>query len=173
MKKKEKREEIDWKGACRSVLIAGEGQPSASTITGNHDPLCMQGLVESERLPRSRGEAVPPTSNQLPRGAQGRRLLGPATLRTCPFASLLGQVRAHHGPRGYCRCSGNGGPQTCLPAACNAAQGAAQHDPSSSARAQDPREGPSPAGRTIRGLLRHGLVRLAHEEAESSRQGTS
>ena len=39
---------------------------------------------------------------------------------------------------GYYRCSGNGGPQTCLPTACDAAQGAAQHGPSSSARAQDP-----------------------------------
>ena len=49
----------------------------------------------------------------------------------------------------------------------------AQHSPSSSTRAQDPREGPSLAGRTTRSFLRHGLVRLAHEEAESSRRGTS
>ena len=63
-----------------------------------------------------------PTSNQPPRGAQGRRLLGPATLRTCPFASLLSQVRACRGPGGYCRRSRNGGPQTCLPAACGVAQ---------------------------------------------------
>ena len=63
-----------------------------------------------------------PTSNQPPRGAQGRRLLGPAALRSCPFASLHGQVRARLGPGGYCRCSGNGGPQTCLPAACGVAQ---------------------------------------------------
>ncbi len=104
---------------------------------------------------------------------QGRRRLGPAALRTCPFASLLGQVRARLGPGGYCRCSGNGGPQTCLPAACGVAQGAAQHGPSSSARAQDPREGPSLAGQTTGSFLRHGLVRLAHEEAESSRRGTS
>ena len=72
-----------------------------------------------------------------------------------------------------CRRSRNGGPQTCLPAACGVAQGAAQHGPSSSARAQDPREGPSLAGRMTGGFLRHGLVRLAREEAESSRQGTS
>ena len=45
--KKEKQEEMDWKGTCRSVLIAGGGQPPASTIAGNHDPLCMQGLVSS------------------------------------------------------------------------------------------------------------------------------
>ena len=112
-------------------------------------------------------------SNQPPRGAQGRRLLGPATLHTCPFASLLGQVRARLGPGGYCRRSGNGGPQTCLPAACGVAQRGGQHGPSSPAQAQDPREGPSLAGRMTRSFLRHGLVRLAHEEAESSRRGTS
>src|SRR3954469_4255447 len=40
-------------------------------------------------------------------------------------------------------------------------------------KTQDPREGPSLAGRTTRHFLRRGLVRLAHEEAERSRQGTS
>ena len=49
----------------------------------------------------------------------------------------------------------------------------AQHNPSSSTQAQDPREGPSLAGRTTRSFLRHGLVRLAREEAERSRRGTS
>ena len=38
---------MDWKGMCHSVLIAGGGQPPASTIVGNHDPFCMQGLVNS------------------------------------------------------------------------------------------------------------------------------
>ena len=38
---------------------------------------------------------------------------------------------------------------------------------------QDPREGPSFTGRTTRSFLRHGLIRWAREEAESSRQGTS
>ena len=51
------------------------------------------------------------------------------------------------------------------------AQAGAQCGPSSSAQAQDLREGPSV--RTTGGFLRHGLVRLAHEEAESSRRGTS
>ena len=74
---------------------------------------------------------------------------------------------------GYCRCSGNGGSQTCLPAACGVAQRGAQHDPSSSTQTQDPREGPSLAGRTTRSFLRHGLIRLAREEAERSRWGTS
>ena len=45
--------------------------------------------------------------------------------------------------------------------------------PSSSTQAQDPREGPSLAGWTTGSFLRHGLVRLAREEAERSRQGTS
>ena len=49
----------------------------------------------------------------------------------------------------------------------------AQHGPSSSTQAQDPHEGPSLTGRTTRSFLRHGLVRLAHGEAESSRRGTS
>ena len=49
----------------------------------------------------------------------------------------------------------------------------AQRGPSSPTQTQDPREGPSLAGRTMRSFLMHGLVRLAHEEAESSRRGTS
>ena len=40
-------------------------------------------------------------------------------------------------------------------------------------KAQDPCEGPSLVGRTTRGFLGHGLVRLAREEVERSRQGTS
>ncbi len=164
---------MNWKGARRSVLIVGEGQPPTSMITGNHDPLCMQGLIQSVQLPRRHGEVGTPTSNQLPRGAQDRRLLGPAALRSCPFASLHGQAGARLGPGGYCRCSGNGGPQTCLPATCGVAQKGAQHGPSSPAQTQDPREGPSLAGRTTRSFLRHGLVRLAHEEAERPRRGTS
>ena len=65
------------------------------------------------------------------------------------------------------------GPQTCLPAACGVAQAVAQYGQSSSTQAQDPREGPSLAGWATGGLLRHGLVRLAREEAERSRRGTS
>ena len=41
MKKKEKQGGMNWKGARRSVLITGEGQPSVPTIAGNHDPFCM------------------------------------------------------------------------------------------------------------------------------------
>ena len=82
MKKKEKQGWMNWKGACRSVLIAGEGQPTAPTITCNYDPLCMQGLVQPVQLPRRHGEMETPTSNQPPRGAQERRLLGTAALRS-------------------------------------------------------------------------------------------
>ena len=89
------------------------------------------------------------------------------------MASSRSQARAHLGPGGYCRRSGNGGPQTCLPAACGVAQRGAQHVPSSSTQIQDPREGPSLAGQTTRNFLRHGLIRLAREEAERSRRGTS
>ena len=45
--------------------------------------------------------------------------------------------------------------------------------PSPSTQAQDPREGPSLARQTTRSFLRHGHIRWAREEAESSRQGTS
>ena len=162
---------MNWNGSRRSVLIARGGQPPASTIAGNHDQFLHAGTCQFVQLPRRRGGAEPPTSNQPPCGARGRRLLGPAALRTCPFASLLSQVRARLGPGGYCRCSGNGGPQTCLPAACCVAQGAAQHGPSSSTRVQDPREGPSLAGRTTGSFLRNGLTRQAREEAERSSQG--
>ena len=116
---------------------------------------------------------MPPTSDQPPHSAQGRRLLGPAALRPCPFGSRHGQVRARLGPGGYCRRSRNRGPQTCLPAAC----GVAQRGPSTAHlhqhKTQDPRKGPSLVGRTTRTILQHSLVRLAHKEAERSRRGTS
>ena len=79
----------------------------------------------------------------------------------------------HSHPIRPCRHSGNGGPQTCLPAA----YGVAQKGPSTAhlrqQKTQDPSEGPSLAGRSTRTFLRHGLVRLAREEAERSRRGTS
>ena len=84
---------------------------------------------------------------------------------------LQSQVRARHGSGGYCRRFGNGGPRTCLPAAQGVAHPAAWYDPSSSANTQDPREGPSLAGRTMQGLLKGGLTRQAREEVERSRQG--
>ena len=43
-------------------------------------------------ISRLRGEAQTPTSNQSPCVDQGRRLLGPAALRTCPLASPRSQV---------------------------------------------------------------------------------
>ena len=43
---------MDWKGARRSVLIAGEGQPPASMIAGNHDPFLHAGTCQVVRLPR-------------------------------------------------------------------------------------------------------------------------
>ena len=57
--------------------------------------------------------------------------------------------------------------------ACGVARVGAQYSPASSAQHQDPRKGPSLAGRTTRSFLRHGLTRLAREEAERSRRGTS
>ncbi len=38
---------VEPKPALPPESLAGEGQPSAPTIAGNHDPLCMQGLVQS------------------------------------------------------------------------------------------------------------------------------
>ena len=58
---------------------------------------------------------MPPTSNQPPRGTQGRRLLGPVALRTSPFASLLSQVRARLGPGATVGVLGTGVPRlACL-----------------------------------------------------------
>ena len=45
-----------------------------------------------------------------------------------------------------CRCSGNGGPQTCLPTACGVAQVVAQYDPYSSAQDSRPSRGAKPRG---------------------------
>ena len=162
---------MNWRGSHRSIHIAEGGQPAASTITGNHDTFLHAGTCQFVQLPRRRGGARTPTSNQPPRGAQGRRLLGPAALLTCLFASLLSQVQARLGPWGYCRRSGNGRTQTCLPAACGVAQVVAQYGPSSSTQTQDPRKGPSLAGRTMKGILRSSLTRQAREEVERSRQG--
>ena len=61
-------------------------------------------------------------SHQSPHVDRGRRRLGPAALRTCPLSSPRSQARARLGPGGYCRRFGNGGPQTCLPAASGVAQ---------------------------------------------------
>ena len=108
----------------------------------------------AKRIMRQRGEAEMPTSNQSPCVDQGRRLLRPAALHTCPLASLLSQVRAHLGPGGYRQRSGNGGPQTCLPAARGVAPLTAQYGPSTSTQAQYPCEGPSLAGRMTQGFLR-------------------
>ena len=62
------------------------------------------------RLPRQRGEAETPTSNQLPRVNQGRRMLGPAAFRTCHLASPRSQVRACLGTGGCYQHFGNEGP---------------------------------------------------------------
>ena len=53
-----------------------------------------------------------------------------------------------------CQRSGNGGPQTCLPAACGVAQVVAQYDPSSSAQDSRPSRGAKPRGADDIGLPR-------------------
>ena len=117
----------------------------------------------ARRIPRQLAEAETPTSNQPPRVDRGRRLLGSTALHTCPLASPRSQARARLGPGGYCRCPGNGGPQTCLPAANGVALQAGPYGPSSSTSTQDPHEGPSLARRTTQYLHRSGLTRLARE----------
>ena len=93
-----------------------------------------------------------------------------ATIQYVSFPFVTGIEHRKIEPKAkHCRRSGNGGPQTCLPAAYGVAQGMAQHDPSSSAGAQDPREWPSLMGRTIGSFLRGSLIRQAREEAERSR----
>jgi len=54
--------------------------------------------AQNEEARGSRATHVQSTATRRP----SRRLLGPAALRTCSFASLLSQVRAHLGPGGYC-----------------------------------------------------------------------
>src|SRR4051812_13457779 len=163
---------MDCRSLCGLALIARRGQPSSTTIAGNNDPyLCMQGLVKSRSCRGVVGKWRRPRPVKPPHGTQGRRMLGPAVLCPCPFASRRDQVHARLGPGGYCRRSGNGGPQTCLPAAW------LEWGPSTAhlhqRKTQDPREGPSLARRTTRCFLRRDLLRMAHEEAEGSRQGTS
>ena len=63
-----------------------------------------------------------------------------------------------------CRRSGNGGPQTCLPAAHGVAVLQACTAHLHQQGIQDPRVGPSLAGRTMQDLLRSGLTRLPCKE---------
>ena len=77
---------------------------------------------------------------------------GPAALRTCPFASLLRQVRARLRPGGYCRRSGNGGPQTCLHAACSVAQVGGPARPIFISSSSRPSRGAMPRGADDRKL---------------------
>ena len=62
-----------------------------------------------------------------------------------------------------CRRSGNGGPQTCLPAAHGVALLVGPYGPYSPTSIQDPREGPSLVRRTTQDLLRSGLARQVRE----------
>ena len=137
---------MNWNSLRCSVFIARGGQPSASTIAGNHDQFLHAGTCQFMQLLRRHGGEEPPTSNQPPRGAQGRRLLGPTALCSCPFASLHGQVRARLGLGGYYRRSRNGGPQTCLPVAYGVARVVSQYGPSSSTQDSRPSRGAKPRG---------------------------
>ena len=67
--------------------------------------------------------------------------------------------------------SGNGGPQTCLPAAHNVAPLAAWYGPSSPANTQDPRDGTSLVRQTTQDLLSGSLTRLAREGRRDQGKG--
>ena len=89
------------------------------------------------------------------------------------MASPRSQARAHLGPEGYCQRPGNRGPQACLPAARGMAKPAGHTADLHQHKTQDPHEGPSLARRTTQHFLRRSLIRLAREEEEISRRGTS
>ena len=124
-------------------------------------------------MPRQRGEAETPTSNQLPRVNRGRRPFGahgapnltlgfaakpsPHALWAQGLLSVFWERGSPDLPACGLRHGSSGGPM----------------QPSFIAQAQDPREGPSLAGRTAQGFLKNGLARKARKEAERSRQGTS
>ena len=70
-------------GSAPSPFIAREGQPASPTIAGNDGfSLHVAGTCQVVQLPRQRGEAETPTSNQPPCVNRGRMILGLAVLRT-------------------------------------------------------------------------------------------
>ena len=72
---------------------------------------------------------------------------GPRRSALDPLALPRSQAQARLGPGGYCRCSGNGGSQTCLTAARGVAHLAGRMAHLHQQGTQDPREGPSLARR--------------------------
>ena len=60
-------EEMGNGGSAPSPFIAGEGQPAPPMITGDGFTLHAAGTRRVRQLPRQRGEAEMPTSNQPPR----------------------------------------------------------------------------------------------------------
>ena len=138
-------------------------------IAGNHDSFCMQqGLIKSAVAEAAWGSGdahVQSTATRRPRpqavGARGAPHL-PFRIAAKPSPGTPWARRLQSASWEW------GSPD--LPA-CVVAQAVAQYDPSSSTQAQDPREGPSLAGRTAQGFLSGGLTRQAREGAERSRQG--
>ena len=92
--------------------------------------------------------------------------IGPRTpMAVCSWASSENRcIHEEDSTRLGCRRPGNGGPQTCLPAAHGVAKPAGRTAHLHQRGIQDPREGPSLARRTMQDLLWSGLVRQAHEE---------
>ena len=172
-----------------SPFIVREGQPAPLTIGCNDGFACMsQGLVKSGSCRGSVGKRRRPRPINRHASTKAACYWGPAALHTCPFASLLSQVRVRLGPRGYCQRPGNGGPQTCLPAAHGVAVLAGLYGPSSSTRhsrpsrgamprkvddARPPQERPSQAGSrgaeiSRRGKTSRGSRDVSHDEGHQA-----
>ena len=117
-------------------------RPPRSQVIMTH--FCMQGLVKSSSCQGSvwKRRRRHPINRHTATEATG--FWGPRRSALDPLASPRCQARARLGPEGYCRCSGNGGPQTCLPMACGVAQVVAQYGPSSSAQDSRPSRGAKP-----------------------------
>ena len=118
-------------------------------------------------------EAETPTSNQPPRVNRGRRLLGPAALRTYPFGFAAKPSPSAPWARGLLSAFWEWGYRD-LPA-CGLRRGS-RSGPVRTIfinTCSRPSRGAKPRGRTTGGFLRRGLVKLAREEAERSRWGTS
>ena len=133
-----------------SPFIAREGQPAPPTIAGNDGFPCMsQGLVKSSSCRGSMGKRRRPRPINHHASTEAAGFWVPRCSELDPW------LRREAKPGGYCRRSGNGGPQTCLPAAHGVAKPAGRtahlhqqgiQDPREADDARPPREWPSQAG---------------------------
>ena len=118
-------------------------------------------------MPRRRGETGTPTSNQPPRGTRDAGYWGPRRFALAPSLLCLAKSGRALGPGATIGILGTGVPRlACL-------RPAAWLNEWPSTAHLHPHMLKTLAGQMTGGFLRHGLIRLAREEAERSRQGTS